>query len=1208
MFPCLRNFRLNRLPSSVPRCRPLATVPSSGPDLQLVGQCSAEMDEDNVPARFPLASTIRLANASVDELRQEFLHFFHSNQHTIVSPATVFPKLDEGSYFVNAGMNQFKPLFLGQTDSSTSTQFSRLRRATNCQPCIRVGGRHDDLNDVGYDRQHHTMFEMLGSWSFGDYYKAEACRYMWTFVTKVLGLPPNALYVTYFGGCPRLGLPPDDETRNIWLNLGVLDQKLLPFGMEHNFWRAGQSSGAGLCGPATELHVDFNALSDQDGLRCARCLINSPSPQVVELWNTVFITHRLRVTDGDTIGPDSFEPLSKQFVDTGMGLERLACVMQGVTSTYDSDVFAPLMAFIQFKASTSSWTAPSYTGEFLPFCRQPIRDPAETESTSNQSTTVQNLSKLLREVFIRNLAWRPACPTRQCMDSYPDRATHPTASESKNKQHIELLERWHRDTAYRLLADHSRALAHSLSDGLLPGRQGLALKLRQLIHRATRAAILTGLDHENAPVALLASLVAEVARRNGLASMSNIPTLQGPSARQPSSLSPEAMESVINQEIRSFLPRLHDTETSFQRCLAEHPETTRLSADQVRDLLLGKYGLPVSWDMICAQSHWAGLCVPNPVPMHPASTEGPHTSRTQPKTISRQLHNASIPTTNDSAKYKYLRSSDSPCSSPTYVIPVCRTRVVGLLLPTQDNHGDHILVTPEGQNINCNLQLSQNSHLSPFGVICECTNFFAPDGGQDCDTGTLHIGNHTFSVESVERITTSNQNGGVGWIVHWCRPVDTAEVAPKSLLATPEADLFVDQKRRTQLMCNHTGQHLFVWALDTHTRRLFGAQQTAGIQLHGGSVHADRFTVNAAILAPLQLQDDLVKLVHEVETLCLSVINQDLPVSAVKLHWNKVDKNPRVRRFPWVDYPSEVIAVCVGDTRVLDNSDHGISGDASAQGPTAELCCGTHLHQTGDIFDLVVTSVRARKQAVKEFTAIVGAAARKARLLGESLVTEALDRESSLDVSNMNERIEWLTTVLSQTNPTNPNARPLPLVAREKLQACLHRMRKARVLPSVETDQNLDTIVAGLSSLVADSQNAVILASVEFDKVDVAVQALLSVEPTKPVVLYCGNLAVYYCPHASPHSDGAALNRAHVIARELAHQQPHSKWKVKARPLRSNALSESNRFKFALWQLTSTSPQDSDSMQQFWNHCGLETLVATLTSNPTDRRNVSSGV
>ncbi|VDP86420.1 unnamed protein product [Echinostoma caproni] len=388
------------------RARFLATVPSSGPDLKITGQCNVDGDE-TIQRHIPLAPSIRLANSSTDDLRQEFLAYFQSNQHTVVAPASVFPKLHEGSYFINAGMNQFKPLFLGQKTAATSVQFSRLRRATNSQPCIRLGGRHDDLNDVGYDRQHHTMFEMLGSWSFGDYYKEEACRFMWNFVTKVLGLPTNALYVTYFGGCPKLGLPADDETRDIWLRLGVMDQKLLPFGMEHNFWRAGHASGAGLCGPCTELHVDFHALHNSDGLRCARCLINTTTPQVVELWNTVFISHRMKNVEDGRLTRDALEPLPQRFVDTGMGLERLAC---GVTSTYDTDVFQPLLEFVQGKATTSSWTPPPYGGEFIPFCRQTptgLGDQVKIEEEGSiTDTSKRSFSSLFRKLLAPKRASR----------------------------------------------------------------------------------------------------------------------------------------------------------------------------------------------------------------------------------------------------------------------------------------------------------------------------------------------------------------------------------------------------------------------------------------------------------------------------------------------------------------------------------------------------------------------------------------------------------------------------------------------------------------------------------------------------------------------------------------------------------------------------------------------------------------------------------
>ncbi|KAF8570971.1 hypothetical protein P879_05984 [Paragonimus westermani] len=976
--------------------RALATVPSRGPDSQLVGQCNVDADGESVPRHVPLASSIRRACSGVEELRQEFLNFFRSNYHTVVSPATIFPKKHEGSYFINAGMNQFKPLFLGQSDTNTSAQFNHLRRATNSQPCIRIGGRHDDLNDVGYDRQHHTMFEMLGSWSFGDYYKlsrvplhsksriskiivspfipmeAEACGYMWNFLTKVLGLPANALYVTYFGGCSRLGLPPDDQTRNIWLNLGVLDQKLLPFGVEHNFWRAGQSSGAGLCGPSTEIHVDFRGLSDQEGLRCARCLINTSSPQVMELWNCVFISHRLQSSEDSAFRMDALEPLEKQFVDTGMGLERLACVMQGVTSTYDSDAFTPLLEFVHANATTPSWTPPKYSGEFLPFCRQHSSETTEKSAEASQTVMQRSLPNFLRNLIAPKKVTRPACPTIQCMELQNDRS-HFHSAGSHSDQHLsdtDLIIRWHRDTAYRLLVDHSRALAHSLADGLLPGRQGLALKLRQLIQRSTRAAVLTGLDHAERSVSLLAILVAEVAKRESLASASSIPALQGPSARQPSSLSYDEMTNLVNQEVHAFIPRVHDLELAFERCLEENPDCTHLSAEQVRGLIDGKYGVPVSWDMLCAQSHWAGLCVPDPITERNSNASGAggakdrRLTNSMPGTpLARHLQEAHVPFTDDSAKYSYdRRTDDSASSCVSYVIPSCRSHVVGLLISDPSTQG-HLLIADGCRRT---IPLHSNQTESVFGCLMERTNFFAKEGGQDYDTGSIRIGSTTLDVVCVEAVTSLVENP-MGWVIHWCRvPQNQNGTDLARLCFGKEVELIVDETRRVQLMRHHTGQHLFVWALDAYVRGLRSSGVLATFQHHGGAVHPDNFVVNAAIVNPsADSTKDIDHLVDQVESLCRMIIAQKLAVHSVSVDWDRVATDSRVRRFPWVTYPKIVKTVCIGTEPWKTSLKHCVTND-HLDAASAELCSGTHLKNTADLFDCVVTSVRSRKHAVKE--------------------------------------------------------------------------------------------------------------------------------------------------------------------------------------------------------------------------------------------------
>ncbi|GAA6092374.1 alanine--tRNA ligase, mitochondrial isoform X1, partial [Tachysurus ichikawai] len=223
---------------------------------------------------------------------------------------------------------QFKPLLLGCADPRS--EMASYRRVVNSQKCVRAGGKHNDLEDVGRDVYHHTFFEMLGNWSFGDYFKVEACTMAWHLLTEVYRIPAERLYVSYFSGDVASGLPEDKETRQIWLGLGVHPDQILPFGMKDNFWEMGET---GPCGPCTEIHYDH--LGDRN----AGALVNADSPDVVEIWNLVFMQYN-REGDG------SLHPLPQCSVDTGMGLERLVTVLQGKRSNYDTDLFTPLLSAI----------------------------------------------------------------------------------------------------------------------------------------------------------------------------------------------------------------------------------------------------------------------------------------------------------------------------------------------------------------------------------------------------------------------------------------------------------------------------------------------------------------------------------------------------------------------------------------------------------------------------------------------------------------------------------------------------------------------------------------------------------------------------------------------------------------------------------------------------------------------------------------------
>src|SRR5690554_3328691 len=262
------------------------------------------------------------------EIRQKFIEFFESKEHTAVDSAPLVIKNDPTLMFTNAGMNQFKDIFLGQRAPDWP-------RVADTQKCLRVSGKHNDLEEVGFDTYHHTLFEMLGNWSFGDYFKKEAIAWSWELLTQVYGLPADRLYVTIFEGDPSESLDRDEEALECWKE-HVSSEHILEGNKKDNFWEMGDT---GPCGPCSEIHIDLRPEAERANLD-GKLLVNEDHPQVIEIWNLVFMQFN-RLADG------SLQELPAKHVDTGMGFERLVRAIQDKSSNYDTDVFTPYIEVVE---------------------------------------------------------------------------------------------------------------------------------------------------------------------------------------------------------------------------------------------------------------------------------------------------------------------------------------------------------------------------------------------------------------------------------------------------------------------------------------------------------------------------------------------------------------------------------------------------------------------------------------------------------------------------------------------------------------------------------------------------------------------------------------------------------------------------------------------------------------------------------------------
>ena len=416
-----------------------------------------------------------------EEIRDEFLRYFEEKGHEIVPSASLVPEGDSTLLFTNAGMNPFKDVFLG-----TGTR--PYDRAVDTQKCLRVSGKHNDLEEVGHDTYHHTFFEMLGNWSFGDYFKAEAIRWAWELLVDRWGLEPDRLYATVHAGDDALDLDADAEAYDLWLEkTPIPEAHVLYEPSTENFWMMGDT---GPCGPCSEVHVDLRPPAEREQTP-GRNLVNKDHPQVMEIWNLVFIQYNAQ-SDG------RLKPLADRHVDTGMGFERLVAVLQGKSSTYDTDLFAPLL--------------------------QAVADAAP----------------------------------RDDVHGYDDVDT----DDAEERERVRI--------ALRVIADHIRAIAFAIADGVMPGNVGRGYVIRRILRRAVRYGYQTLGFREP----FLHTLVEPLKQKMG-----------GPFDELAGQQS--YIEQAIRSEEESFLKTLGTGIEFFER-ITPHVVTFEQKDGEVTDRLLGE--------------------------------------------------------------------------------------------------------------------------------------------------------------------------------------------------------------------------------------------------------------------------------------------------------------------------------------------------------------------------------------------------------------------------------------------------------------------------------------------------------------------------------------------------------------------------------------------------------------------------------------------
>ena len=821
------------------------------------------------------------------EIRKQFLDFFKEKGHEIVPSAPIVVKNDPTLMFTNAGMNQFKDYFLGNRQPP-------FKRVVDTQKCLRVSGKHNDLEEVGVDTYHHTMFEMLGNWSFGDYFKTDAIKWSWELLTEVYKIPKDRIYVTIFEGDDAEKLPRDEEAIKEWKKW-IDEGRILPFGKKDNFWEMGET---GPCGPCTEIHIDCRTNEERKKLD-GKALVNRDNPEVIEIWNNVFIQFN-RLKNG------SLEPLPSKHVDTGMGLERLVRVLQNKSSNYDTDIFTGLISEIE-KITGMKYDA------------------------------------------------------------------------SDSKQAI----------AFRVIADHIRAIAFTIADGQLPSNTGAGYVIRRILRRAVRY-YYSYLEFKKP---LLYQLIPQLATEfDGVF----------PELKQQD----EFVKKVIKEEEDAFLKTLENGISLFNEALSSTFGSDEFSKtiDDINRILKEIGISQKDRDVLLKLKEQSSLMKTALLKSVKPGLELVNSMREALSEIAKTFPNLNLPAeiTQSFERLKKIRGSLAFKLQDTYGFPRDLTQLmakeVGMEIDDSefekemqeqkdrsraataiDTEDWVVLVYPKNaaestfvgyDQLEVQTKATRYRKVKAKGkeavqIVLEKTPFYAESGGQVGDTGLL-----SFEGERIAVLDTKKEND---LIIHYIEKI------PINITGVVTA--LVDAEKRMNTAIHHSATHLLHAAL----RTVLGNHVTQ----KGSLVNADYLRFDFSHFAKMTDEE-----IQSVESLVNERIRENIPVVIKQMPKDEALKLGAMALFG--EKYGDVVRVVVIDPKY-----------------SIELCGGTHIGFTGQLGICKIISESAVAAGVRRIEAVSGKAAEQ--YINEQISAFRGVREI---LKNPKDVVKSIETLLAENNET----------------------------------------------------------------------------------------------------------------------------------------------------------------------------------------------